>query len=138
MSEENEYNKPGVCSLPQNFNLPPGQPKMLTLNCPQLSTGPFDDVDDSSQPMWCFFFLSLFTLYFTYVYPEGFIINFPIVCVVLTLDSWNCHSGEQGLTFQHSPKTVQFPLYSWTMWKTQPSSCMSIQMISAIKKKLKL
>ena len=30
----------------------------------------------------------------------------PIVCVVLALDSWNCYSGDQGLTAQHLPLNV--------------------------------
>ena len=36
------------------------------------------------------------------------LINFPIVCAVLALDSLNYYSGEQGLTAQHITRLYNF------------------------------
>ena len=52
-------------------------------------------------------------------YPQYQANSSPIVCVVLTLDSWKYFSGKQGPIVQNVNKIAQSSLYSWTMYMNE-------------------
>ena len=102
-----------LCALVLSMPISPQTQHLQLLTC----------VTKSARPMDLFFLMaSSFRTLILIKQIQGkhkrveILLNSPIVCVVLTQDSWNYSSREQGLVAQHIHKIAQFPLYTWTMY----------------------